>query len=163
MTIGKPVRSRPFIEGYGIPKSNSGMKSWDWVMEQVTAPRNYWISTVKPDSKPHDIPVWGVWVDDVFYHGGGPRTRRRRNLDQNPNVVMHLESGDKVVIIEGTAEILTKDNIDPDLAIRIDEAYLKKYDMKHGLPVWRLHPHKVFAWHEYPKTATRWVFETEDQ
>ena len=159
MASNKPVRSRPFIEGYGIPKSNRGMMSWDWVMEQVKTPRNYWVSTVTPDGQPHAIPVWGVWVDDVFYHGGGPRTRRGRNLDHNPHMVMHLESGDKVVIIEGTAEILTTDNIDPVLATRVDDAYLEKYDMRHGLPVWRLKPSKVFAWHEYPKTATRWEFE----
>ena len=53
---------------------------------------------------------------------------------------MHLESGDEVVIIEGTAEILTEDNIDMWLAERIDAEYQKKYDMKHGLPVWRLKP-----------------------
>jgi hypothetical protein len=103
--------------------------------------------------------VWGVWVDDIFYHGGGPRTRRGKNLDANPHVVMHLESGDKVVIIEGTAEILTEETIDTDLAERIDDAYKAKYDMKHGLPVWRLTMHKVFAWHDYPKSATRWIFE----
>ena len=160
MTTVKPTRSRPDIpEGYGIPKTSSGMKSWEWVMEQVTAPRNYWISTVTPDGKPHSIPVWGVWVDGVFYHGGGPETRRGRNLAANPHMTMHLESGDEVVIIEGQAEILTEDNIDPALAEQLDAAYLEKYDMKHGLPVWRLKPAKVFAWHHYPKDVTRWVFD----
>ena len=161
MSSAKPERSRPHILGYGIPKSDRGMKSWKWVMEQVKTPRNYWISTVTPDNKPHSIPVWGVWVDDVFYHGGGPRTKRGRNIEANPNIVMHLESGDEVVIIEGTAEILTEETIDPELAVRIDAEYEKKYDMKHGLPVWRLKPSKVLAWHEYPKSATRFIFDDQ--
>lgn len=158
----KPTADRPHILGYGIPKSKKGIQSWEWVMEQVKRPRNYWISTVTPDNKPHTVPVWGVWVDDVFYHGGGPRTRRGKNLDQNPHMVMHLESGDEVVIIEGVAEILTEDTIDTQLAERIDDAYKAKYDMKHGLPVWRLKPTKAFSWHEYPKSATRWLFDNEN-
>jgi hypothetical protein len=155
-------RTRPNIPtSYGIPQTEEGMVSWDWVMAQVEKPRNYWVATVTPDGKPHTIPVWGVWVDGVFYHGGGPDTRRGRNLTHNPHMVLHLESGDQVVIIEGRAEILTVETIDPDLASRIDAEYVKKYGMEHGLPVWRLKPHKVLAWHEYPTTVTRWVFEDD--
>jgi len=160
MAAENPVRSRPHIpSSYGVPTSADGMLSWDWVMAQVQTARNYWVCTVTPDASPHAIPVWGVWLDGVFYHGGGANTRRGRNLDKNPHMVMHLESGDKVVIIEGRAEILTADNIDPALAQRLDAEYVKKYDMEHGLPVWRLNPAKAFAWHEYPTSVTRWVFE----
>jgi hypothetical protein len=159
MSKQKSTRSRPHILGYRIPKNQKGMLSWDWVMAHVKAPRNYWVSTVTPDNLPHSVPVWGVWVDDVFYHGGGSRTRKGRNLAENPHMVMHLESGDEVVIMEGRAEILTEDNIDPSLAVRIDAEYQKKYDMKHGLPVWRLHLTKVFAWHQYPNDVTRWEFK----
>ena len=118
--------------------------------------------TVTPDGLPHTVPVWGVWVDDIFYHGGGRRTRKGRNLDENPHMVMHLESGDEVVIIEGIAEILTEDNINPELAQRIDAEYHKKYDMKHGLSVWRLQYKKVFAWHHYPDDVTRWIFQDDE-
>lgn len=158
MTAAEPRRTRPQIPGYGIPQTEEGMVTWDWVMERVQTPRNYWVSTVTPEGRPHAIPVWGVWLDGVFYHGGAPNTRRGRNLAANPYMVMHLESGDQVVIIEGRAEILTEGSIDPELAKRIDAEYVKKYNMEHGLPVWRLIPEKAFAWHEYPVTVTRWLF-----
>jgi hypothetical protein len=144
---------------YGVPKGEDGLLTWDWVMARVTTPKNYWVSTVKPDGKPHAVPVWGVWLDGTFYHGGGDDTVKARNLRQNPHLVMHLESGSEVVIIEGVTEILTKDTIDPALARRIDDEYVKKYDMEHGLPVWRLKMEKVLAWGDYPTTVTRWLFE----
>ena len=43
----------------------------------------------------------------------GPR--KGRNLAENPNVAVHLESGDDVVILEGVAEVVT----DPGLVERL--------------------------------------------
>ncbi|NJK80586.1 MAG: pyridoxamine 5'-phosphate oxidase [Chloroflexaceae bacterium] len=160
MMQNEAIRSRPHIPGYGIPEGSEGMVTWEWVMEQVTAQRNYWICTVTPDNRPHATPVWGIWLDADFYHGGAAHTRRARNLATNPHMVMHLESGDTVVIIEGTAEYLTETTVDPQLAARLDAEYVKKYAMPHGLPVWRLRPTKAFAWHDYPTSVTRWVFTT---
>jgi hypothetical protein len=41
-------------------------------------------------------------VDGAFYFGCGPRTRNARNLAQNPNVAVHLQSH-SVVILGGVA------------------------------------------------------------
>jgi len=71
---------------------------------------------------------------------------------------VHLESGNEVVIIEGTVEKLTAADADPDLLRRIDDAYEAKYGMRHGTPVWRLHPTVAFGWTDYPTTVTRWTF-----
>ncbi len=156
------VRDRPNIpKSYGIPETEDSLLTWDWVMERVVSPTNYWISTVTPAGKPHAVPVWGVWVDGTFYHGGGDDTRRGKNLAQNPHITMHLESGSEVVIIEGITEKLTEETIHHELAKRLDTEYMRKYDMEHGLPVWRLVPHKAFAWAEYPTTVTRWTFKTD--
>jgi hypothetical protein len=150
----EPVRSRPHIEGYGIPESEEGMLPWSHVTGRMGKPRNYWIASVSLSGRPHTVPSWGVWVDNVFYFGGGPKTRHLRNIMANPAIVVHLESGDEVVIIEGDAEEIT----DPDLQKRIDEAYVQKYKMPHGTPVFALRPRKAFGWTEYPTTVTRWTF-----
>lgn len=158
-TLNEPKASRPYIPGYGIPNSKKGMLPWSHVVERMPKPRNYWVSTTQPDGRPHVVPVWGVWVDGTFYHGGGPNTRKARNLEKNPAMVVHLESGDDVVIIEGVAEKLTEENADPALLKRIDDAYEAKYNMRHGAPVWALRPRKAFAWTQYPTNCTRWIFE----
>lgn len=66
--------------------------------------------------------------------------------------------GDDVVIIEGTAVKFTQESIDPSLLERIDDAYEEKYGMRHGTPLWRLRPRVAFAWTDFLKDATRWLF-----
>jgi hypothetical protein len=50
------------------------------------------------------MPVWGAWFEDAFFFGSGRESAKSRNLAANPAVVVHLESGDQTVIIEGRAE-----------------------------------------------------------
>src|SRR5438128_11769 len=76
---------------------------WKHAVERLEGSRIYWICTAGADRRPHAMPVWGFWIDDTLYFGTGRDTRKARNLAQNPAVVVHLESGDDMVVIEGTA------------------------------------------------------------
>ena len=109
-------RSRPYVPGYGVPANPEGMLPWSFVEEHMLAARNYWVATVYPDGRPHLTPVWGLWVEGAFYFGIGARTRKARNLAENPNVAVHVQ-GDDVVILEGVAEVVTA--TDPTLAEQI--------------------------------------------
>jgi Pyridoxamine 5'-phosphate oxidase len=151
----EPIAERPDIErSYGIPESPEGMLSFDHVRDRMDRSRTYWLTTVRADGRPHAVPVWGVWLDDRMHFGGGGTTRKARNLARNPAVVLHTESGEDVVILEGTAVEVT----DPGRQRFIDDAYEAKYGIRHGTPVWELRPAVAFAWTEYPKTVTRWRF-----
>ncbi|ELZ85082.1 pyridoxamine 5'-phosphate oxidase-like FMN- binding protein [Haloferax elongans ATCC BAA-1513] len=108
--------------------------------------------------------MWGVWVDGAFHCGGGEQTRWVRNLDTNPRLTVHTESGTEVVILEGVAERLGAERTDTETATektltRIDDAYEAKYDVRHGTPVFRVRPQRVLAWADFPTDATRWRFE----
>ena len=164
-----PKATRPGMRNYGVSEDEEGMLSWEWVSSRMSESRNYWITTTRPDGRPHAAPVWGVWVDETLYFGTEPNSRKARNLTHNPNVVAHLESGDETVIVEGVAEELTGPA--PSLSARIINAYAAKYKdpetggefhlgSAEGLKAVRLHV--VFAWLErdFPRTATRWIFET---
>jgi nitroimidazol reductase NimA-like FMN-containing flavoprotein (pyridoxamine 5'-phosphate oxidase superfamily) len=149
-------RTRPFVEdSYGIPEHDNGMLAWDHVIDRMTSPRNYWLSTVSPDGRPHAMPVWGVWMDDHLHFGGGRGTRKAKNLAVNPQVSIHLEDGWDVVIIEGTVEEV----LDEDTQTRLDDLYEAKYGIRHGTPVWRVMPRRVFAWTDFPNDATCWRFD----
>ena len=155
----EPIGERPDIErSYGIPETPEGMLGFDHVRDRFERSRIYWLTTVRPDGRPHAVPVWGVWLDDRMHFGGGGTTRKARNLAANPAVVLHTESGEDVVIIEGTAFEVT----DPHRQRLIDDAYEAKYGIRHGTPVWELRPAVMFAWTEYPKTVTRWCFSDGD-
>lgn len=150
------VVGRPRMpESYGVPESVEGTLSWDYVAGRMGEARNYWLSTVRPDGRPHAVPVWGVWVNETFHFGGGGTTRKAKNLADNPNVVAHCESGQEVVIVEGVAEEVT----DPSFQERLDDAYEAKYGIRHGTPVWAVWPRLVHAWSNFPVDATRWPFK----
>ena len=122
-------RGRPHAPGYGIRSDSQGMLPWSFMEERMTAARDYWVATVRPDGRPHLTLVWGLWVDEVFYFGCGPQTRKARNLSNNPNVAVPPESDD-VVILEGVAEVVT--NPDPELSERVSAASTAKYGMGSG-------------------------------
>nr|WP_132058650.1 pyridoxamine 5'-phosphate oxidase family protein [Halorussus amylolyticus] len=129
------TRSRPETESsYGIPDGDDGALPWPFVAERLAGDRNYWVSTTRPDGRPHARPVWGVWVDGTLYCGGGERTRWVRNLARNPGVVVHREDAEEVVIVEGRAEKITAETADADLVESVDAAYEQKYDVRHGTP-----------------------------
>jgi general stress protein 26 len=161
--MAEAQRMRPKMQDYGIAESDKGLMSWDWVNDQMAKSRNYWICSTRPDGTPHAAPVWGVWLDGALYFGSGRTSRKVRNLDANPAVVVHLESGDDTVILEGVVEHLT----DTALYTPIADAYEAKYTSYRpdiaNEPDTRwyvLRPSLGFAWLErdFPNTATRWEF-----
>ncbi len=48
----------------------------------------YWISTVRPDERPHVTPLTTVWLDDALYFCTGPDERKARNLAWNSYCVV---------------------------------------------------------------------------
>ena len=158
----EPRRRRPPFKGYGVPDSEEGMLPWNWAVERLEQARNYWVSTSRPDGRPHAMPVWGIWLDDAFFFGSGRESAKSRNLAGNPAIVVHLESGDETVILEGRAESV----LDAELERRIDEAYGPKYDFTpdssgESDPWFVVRPKRVYAWTErgYPGSATQFDFD----
>ena len=90
---------------------------------------------------------------------------KARNLAHNGAVSIHLESGDDVVILEGNA--VEVDLNDAATFKNLDGASREKYKMPLMIipeesVLYSVHPRTVLAWTEknFPKSATRWKFET---
>jgi PPOX class probable F420-dependent enzyme len=157
-----PEATRPsFPRVYGIHEDDAGLLDWGWATDRLERARNYWVSTTSPDGRPHAMPVWGVWLDDVFYFSSAPDSRKARNLVANPRITVHLESGDEVVIVEGTADHVT----DAALLQRISQDYSGKYSFDvtftvAGRGLVAVHPRVAYAWREqdFPASATRFTF-----
>ena len=157
----KPKASRPDMPGYGIvdAKSGEGLLPWSWAGKQLAKARTYFLSTVRPDGRPHVMPLWGVWLDDKFYFSTGKHSVKARNLEANSSCVLCPEGGEEAVILEGDVEKLKNRTTFKKFA----KAYLAKYGFDvSGMdePVYVLRPRVVFGQIEktYPKSATRWVF-----
>jgi general stress protein 26 len=131
--------------------------------DRLTKSRNYWICTSRPDGRPHSIPVWGFWLDGALYFGTSRSSRKARNLARNAAVSIHLDSGDDVVILEGTA--VEVDLSDTPSAMKLDAASRAKYKMPlmvtPEVVLYSVRPRRVLAWTEkdFPNNATRWEFD----
>lgn len=157
----QPEAGRPHMEGYGIPSSPKGMLRWADASARLSRSRNFWVVTARPDGRPHAAPVWAVWLEGAVYFGTDRRSRKAKNLAANPSVVIHLESGDDALILEGVAEEVTA----KDFVKRIDQAYAKKYKMRVSdapgkLVIYGMRPRVAFGWREkdFPRSSTRWTF-----
>lgn len=140
------------------PASTAGLIPWAQSREQLVSAHNYWLATVRPDGRPHVMPLWAVWLDDRLYFATDPTSRKGRNLTTQPCVSLHLESGDDVVILEGRAEVVD----DPKLLARIADVYEAKYAYRPGAEGFHgVRPHLAFAWRErdFPASATRYAFD----
>jgi hypothetical protein len=163
-----PPVSRPhFPQGYISAKDIQGKLPWSYVQERMQTARNYWIATATTEGKPSATPVWGVWLDERLYFDGSPQTRRGRNIAANPQVAVHLESGDSAVMLEGEAFIY---NSPPErvLAEQIAAVYREKYVQDGYAPqaeqwdeggLFQFTPYKVIAWTNFIKDPTRWTLK----
>ena len=159
--VAEPKASRPRMPmGYGVPEAMKGSLPWSWAEKRLVESHNYFIATVRPDRRPHVMPVWCIWLDNACYFSTGADSRKAINLASNPNCVICNEDAAEAVIVEGTARKLPTDEI-PAAAF---DVYLTKYgwdlDPVRG-PVFKLTPGVVFAMPEkqFPAGATRWTFE----
>lgn len=146
--MSEPPARRPAHAGYGVPDGPEGMLAWSWADEQLERAHNYWVATAGP----HASPVWAVWAERTLVFSCGGSSRKARALARDPRIVVHLESGADVVIVEGKAEQV-------DVTAELLAAYAEKYGpVEASIGNWyRVRPNRVLAWREedYPLSATR--------
>lgn len=92
-------------------------------VERLQYERNVWMTTVRPDGRPHLAPVWFVYVDDRLWIGTGLTSVRVRNLSANPAASISLEAGDAPVVAEGS--VVVHEHERPSVVVA---AFASKYD-----------------------------------
>jgi hypothetical protein len=171
MTV-EPITERPIVpKGYGMPEDEAGLLPWSWAENELVRASNYWIISIRPDDRPHASPVWGVWLDGTLYFDGSEQTRRMRNIAAKPEIVVHLESGDEVVVLEGRAGPVPPP---PERALteKLSALYSEKYASHNYKPqpdqwdsggLYAMRPHTALGWtfrkgEVFGATYTRWRF-----
>lgn len=162
--MAEPRASRPDIPDYGIAAADEGMGllPWSWAEARLAKSRTYWVATVRPEGRPHVMPVWGLWLGGQFVFSTSPGSRKARNFVANPHCVVTTESGDEAVIVEGRVRIVE----DPGIRAAFVPAYLEKYAWDTSGddgPLYALEPETVFGFMEtggaFTQSATRWRFD----
>ena len=163
MPDANPIPSRPRVPaGYGITTQPSDAGVWDAVARKIAASRNYWIASTRPDGRPHVMPVWGVWLDGALLFSTDRASRKGRNIAANPHVVIHLESGDDVVVLEGAPREAAGAALLAAYADAYDAKYAFRPETSDAATVtYALRPSVAFTWLEsdYLNSATRWSFD----
>jgi nitroimidazol reductase NimA-like FMN-containing flavoprotein (pyridoxamine 5'-phosphate oxidase superfamily) len=100
---------------------------WPSALAQLETAEVFWISTVRPDRRPHVTPLIAVWLDDALWFCTGPSERKARNLARNPHCILTTgcnSLGEGVdLVVEGDAVRV----VDDDKLRRIADAYESKY------------------------------------
>lgn len=115
---------------YSVP--NATATPWEAAEETLEAAEIYWITTVRPDRRPHVTPLIAVWVNDALYFSTGEGEQKAKNLLHNPSCV--LTTGCNAiahgldVVVEGNAVRVISEN---QLKV-IADATAEKYG-----PEWR--------------------------
>ena len=65
----------------------------------------------------------GIWFEEAFYFGTGKKTRKAKNLAENPRCIIINDQIEELAIVEGIAEIIAF----ADLPKGASEATHKKY------------------------------------
>ena len=104
-------------------------------MSDVSAPNEHvadrlrndsiaWLGSVRPDGRPHLVPVWFHWDGETVFIFSKP-DQKVRNLRQNPRVTLALDDsqgGGDVALLDGTAVLL-----DEPTATIAPPAFIEKY------------------------------------
>ncbi len=146
---------------------------WDDARQQLETAEIYWLSTVRPDGRPHVTPLIAVWLDDALHFCTGEDERKRKNFAGNNRCILttgcNLYGEGLDIVVEGQAERVTDDE-----ALRgIADGYESKYgadwhfDLRDGAFV--SEGHEAWVYRVAPETAfgyqrgdqgsqTRWRF-----
>ncbi|WP_371628958.1 pyridoxamine 5'-phosphate oxidase family protein [Streptomyces sp. NBC_00341] len=147
---------------------------WADAREILSGAELYWLTTVRPDGRPHVTPLIGVWSQGALYFSTGAEERKGRNLAANAEVVLTTGANTWTegfdVVLEGRAERVT----DAALLTALAQAWEAKYgkfwhfDVADGMfvgaqgnraEVFAVSPRTVFGFGKGERfTQTRWRF-----
>ena len=112
-----------------------------------------WISTVRPDGRPHATPIWHVWRAGQAFIVTRTDAVKTTNIRHNPNVVITHTDARFPVIIEGRASFA------PEAEEALRPLFLAKYDWDISTDadydtIIAITPQKIIAWAE--EAGQRW-------
>jgi len=156
------------MPGYGMLDADkgTGLLPWSWAVERLERSHDYWVATIRPDGRPHVMPVWGIWLENAVWFSSSRGSRKARNLAANPNCTVTTDNAFEPVVIEGTAELVQDVTAIAAFVININDKYRTGYGVDFFSAAenacFRVHPRWAFGLTEsdFTGSPTRWVFTT---
>ncbi len=120
-------------EIHGFSQPGATPTPWSAGLREILAADTFWLSTVRPDGRPHVTPLIAVWHDEAIWFATGPEERKAENLATNSACLLttgrsDLARGALDVVLEGNAERVSSD---PEL-----EPIAAAFAAKYGTAIW---------------------------
>ena len=80
----EPVPADVTAEIHGYSQPDATPTPWEVGREQVAGTDTSWISTVRPDGRPHVTPVIAVWHEEAIWLRPGRKSARRETSRTTP-------------------------------------------------------------------------------
>ena len=147
--------------------------NWSEARERLQQAEVFWVSTVRPDGRPHVTPLISVWLNDALYFCTGPTERKAGNLERNRHCILTTGCNDigegLDVVVEGEAEQVTDDAKLRQIAGAYESKYGSdwRFDVRDGVfvheggtaLVFEVAPTKAFGFRKGEEfSQTRWRF-----
>jgi nitroimidazol reductase NimA-like FMN-containing flavoprotein (pyridoxamine 5'-phosphate oxidase superfamily) len=118
MAANEPVAARPYNADERRP-----LPPWPEARRRLAEARTFWLATVRPDGRPHVVPVLAVWLDGALHFTSNATARKARNLARSSRCVVTTGAPALDLVVEGEA---TRVRDDAKLQ-RAAEVYASKY------------------------------------
>ena len=123
MTVAPPIAD--LDQRFSSPEATS--TAWTEARELLRKAEIYWLSTVRPDGRPHVTPLVAVWFDSGLYFCTGADERKARNLARNPRVAITTGCN---TVSDGLDRVVNGEavRVSDDVRLRgVADAYASKY------------------------------------
>jgi PPOX class probable F420-dependent enzyme len=156
------------MPGYGIlgPDEGTGLLPWSWAEERLARAHDYWVATVRPDGRPHLMPVWAMWHEGALWFSSSNRSRKATNLAADSRCTIATDDAAEPVVVEGVAEVV----VGAAALGQMLELENAKYGTDYGMEMldpalntcWRVRPVWAFglAAGDFTGSPTCWTWET---
>jgi hypothetical protein len=127
-TPGHELRSEPAAEvDRRFSDPDATPTPWAEVRVLIDESELFWISTVRPDGRPHVAPLPAVWLDETVHFCTGAEEQKAVNLARNPRCALTTGNNEwrfgLDVVVEGLAVQVT----DERRLQRLADAWATKY------------------------------------
>ena len=165
-----PVPSALIDSRFSDPEA--GPTPWPEAADALEHAELYWLTTVRPDGRPHVTPLIGVVSDGAMHFCTGLREQKARNLERSSRVALTTGNNSWArgldVVVEGTAVRVTNRGVLQVLADAYEAKYGSAWHFDVGddafgtgedaAAVFRVEPDKVLAFAKEPHAQTTYRF-----
>jgi nitroimidazol reductase NimA-like FMN-containing flavoprotein (pyridoxamine 5'-phosphate oxidase superfamily) len=176
MKIGDTMAEpEPITELSAFSSDDANPTQWEQGRRELQDAEMYWLSTVRPDGRPHVTPLLGIWLNGALYFCAGAEERKAKNLADNPHCILttgcnRLDGLD--VVVEGAAAKVKAPAELRSVADTFESKYGAHFTAPEGnwyglgdtirrdeVPVFRVGPLTAFGFGKgTPSSQTRWRF-----